>query len=494
MKSTFKPALLLMAGRMVAFATTFFVPIVLVRIFDQTEFGTYKQLFLIYGTLFTIVPCGMAESLFYFIPLAPEKGGRYAANSMIILTLLGLVCLWVLYYKAPYIARLLGNAALAPYIPWVGAFVMLSVMSAVLEIIMTSRKEFFLAASTYAISEMTRGAFLLLPVLIFRQLESLILGGVVFATLRLGLTIFYIAREFHWNISPDFPAFRAQLAYNLPFAAYALIEQFGSQFHQYAVSYHVSAAQFAIYAVGCLNIPLVELVHSPVSNVMMVRMTEEIRDGHPEAVLSIWHDTTRKLALIFFPLFGLLLTTAHEVIVFLFTEAYLASIPIFMVWSSTVLLPVIQTDGAMRVYAQTRFLLLVSIIKIVLIFSGISWFLAVFHLTGAALITIAAIWLVKVLSLARLKQLMRVRLSQLLPWKSLGLNAFISIAAGIMAATLKSHFDLSSLPLLLITGFAYAASYVVLALTLNLITQDERAALMAYWQRFWRHQAARQLT
>jgi len=490
MQSTFKPALLLIMGRMVAFAATFFIPIVLVRVFDQTEFGTYKQLFLVYGTLFTIIPCGMAESLFYFIPLAPEKAGRYAANSMIILTALGLICLSILYFEAPRVAQLLGNPALATYIPWIGAFVMLSIISSVLEIVMTSRKEFLLAASTYGLSEMAKGAFLLIPVLLFGELESLLVGAVIFASLRVCLTILYIAREFNWDIRPDLTMFKAQLGYNLPFAAYALIEHFGSQFHQYAVSYHVNAARFAIYAVGCLNIPLVELVHSPVSNVMMVRMTEEIREGRTQSVLSIWHDTTRKLALIFFPLFGVLLVTSREVIVFLFTEAYLASVPIFMIWASTVLLPVIQTDGAMRVYAQTRFLLVVSIIKIILIFSSISWFLWLFDLSGAALITIAAIWVVKALSLLRLKQLLEVRVMQILPWKSLALNAFITVAAGIMAAALKSQLGLSPLPLVFITGLAFAATYGVLAVTMNLITHDERTALVGYLQRFWRHEAA----
>ena len=45
--SVFKPALLLMSGRTLAFAATFFIPMVLARIFDPAQFGTYKQLFLV---------------------------------------------------------------------------------------------------------------------------------------------------------------------------------------------------------------------------------------------------------------------------------------------------------------------------------------------------------------------------------------------------------------------------------------------------------------
>src|SRR4051794_13629274 len=128
MNSTFKPALLLMGGRVLAFAVTFFIPVVLVRIFDQAEFGTYKQLFLVYGTLYTIAQIGMAESLFYFLPLAGDKGGRYAANAAIVLTAAGVVSLGLLTLEAPQVARLLGNPGLAPYIPYVGVYLLLTMI------------------------------------------------------------------------------------------------------------------------------------------------------------------------------------------------------------------------------------------------------------------------------------------------------------------------------------------------------------------------------
>ena len=70
--SSLKPALFLMSGRTVAFIATFFVPAVLARIFSQEEFGTYKQLFLVWATLSAAAQFGMAESLFYFLPLAPR--------------------------------------------------------------------------------------------------------------------------------------------------------------------------------------------------------------------------------------------------------------------------------------------------------------------------------------------------------------------------------------------------------------------------------------
>ena len=50
-ESTFRPAVLLMAGRALASIATLLIPVTLVRVFDQSEYGTYKQLFLVFTTL-----------------------------------------------------------------------------------------------------------------------------------------------------------------------------------------------------------------------------------------------------------------------------------------------------------------------------------------------------------------------------------------------------------------------------------------------------------
>ena len=74
------PELALTLGRSVGFAVSFFIPVVLVRMFDQTTFGSYKQLFLVFSTLYFIAQVGMAESLFYFVPQTAGRRGAYVGS------------------------------------------------------------------------------------------------------------------------------------------------------------------------------------------------------------------------------------------------------------------------------------------------------------------------------------------------------------------------------------------------------------------------------
>src|SRR5882762_3073530 len=92
-----RPAALLVTGRVVGLVASFAIGIVLARIFAPAAFGTYKQFFLLYGTLYGLAQLGMAESLYYFVPRNTARMPRYVCNALITLAAAGLACLGGLY-------------------------------------------------------------------------------------------------------------------------------------------------------------------------------------------------------------------------------------------------------------------------------------------------------------------------------------------------------------------------------------------------------------
>ena len=136
-------------------------------------------------------------------------------------------------------------------------------------------------------------------------------------------------------------------------------------------------------------------------------------------VLSAWHATVSKLALAFFPMVGLLLVNARELIVFLFTERYLASVPIFMIWTASFLFLAFPVDGVMRVRADTRFLLVLGAVKLAIIAASVGWFIGRFHLVGGVLVSLLAVVVGKSVALLRVRRHLNVRLTGLLPWTDL---------------------------------------------------------------------------
>jgi len=486
-ESTFKPALLLTSGRVVAFLFTFFIPVVLVRVFDPVDFGTYKQLFLIYTTIFYAAQFGMAESLYYFMPLNPALSSRYVVNSIAALAAAGVVCLGLISAGGFQLSHVLNNDAISRYALSLGIYTLLMMVSAVFEIAMIARKHYLWASATYAASDTLRAILLVLPVVFFRRLDWLMLGAVTYAFMRCVVLIVYLRNDFKGEMRVDWTCFRNQLRYAIPFGLAIVVGILQTNLHQYAVSHYFDAATFAIYAVGCLQIPIVDFIVTPASSVMMVRMSERIGQGRSDGLIAMWHDMSRKLALMFIPFMALLLLNAHNIIVLLFTERYLRSIPIFMIWSTAIVFATLPTDTVLRVFAQTRFLLILNIISLVLIAFGIRWFLFRFGLTGAVLITVVTAALSKSLALLRVKSLLRVPMRDLLPWSSLARILIAATAACIPTLVLQSQLRLPVLALLPINGVVYSSIFLALILVSGALTEDEVLSMTGWVQRISGH-------
>jgi O-antigen/teichoic acid export membrane protein len=459
-----RAALLLVAGRTVGFVAAFAIPVVLARTFDQAAFGTYKQLFLIYATFYGLAQLGAAESLYYFVPRSPDEAGRRVGNALVTLSLTGLACFTGLYLGRFAIAASLSNAALASELPLLGLFLGFMLIGAAFEIVMVSRKEHTSGAGVYAASDVVRTALFLVPAFVVGSLRSVLAGAVVFAGLRLVAMLAYFWREFGRGFRIDTTLWRSQLAYALPFALAVGIEVVQVNYHQWVVAARFDAATFAIYAVGCLQIPLIDLVYTSTCNVMMVRMAELARDGDvsaTNAVLSLWHDTTARLASIFFPLAAVLMLTAHSVIVLLFTASYVASVPVFLVWCLMLLPSAFAVDGVLRVYAQTRFLLVMNIVRLLIVAGLIGWFISTWGLIGAVLVTLAGTTIVKAAALVRIAKLMHVGFAEVLPWKRLAIQAACA-AAAVVPAWIVMRFVSPPFLAAAVGGTTYAVTFALL--------------------------------
>jgi len=478
-----KPALLIIAGRGAGFIAAFVTPLILVRMFDLDTFGTYKQWFLLYITLLTITQIGMSESLLYFLPRADAAAGRYVMNSVLFLGTMGAVAGLLLALSSDIIADWMNNPGLASLIPLLGFYLLLMQTSIGLETVMTARSSYRSAAITYAVTDVARAFFLIVPVLLVPSLRSLLYGAVAFGVLRLAYTIRYFWREFGADFRPDAACFGRQLAYALPFALYVVASMAQENLHQYAVAGLFDAATFALYAVGCLQIPVVDLITTTVGNVMMVGMTNAIHDGRETVVIDLWHQTVRRLALAFFPLTCLLLITARDLIVMLFTESYLASVPIFMVSLTAIVFAAIPIDGLLRVYAKTKTLLAINLLRVTMIALLIHWSITALGLIGAIFVTMLALAFGKAIGIFSAASLWHLGIRNVLPWRVLGLIAVLSLTAGLPALAVAYGLETNPFVRIVTVGTVYVFSYVVMATGLGLLSVQERAALSELWGR-----------
>ena len=231
-------------------------------------------------------------------------------------------------------------------------------------------------------------------------------------------------------------------------------------YHQYVVGGMFDPETFAIYATACMTIPLVDLIMTSTTSVMMVKMAETSAD-HREA-LGLFQDTVSRLAFLIAPVAVGLVVLAQPFILTLYTDKFAASVPIFMVWALTIVPAIFAVDAFLRVYAQTRFLLVMNLVRLGFVAALITWFIGAFGLPGAVLVTLAGTVAAKALGLVRIAKLLQVRIADVLPWWTL---ARIGARAGVAASPAWSvAFVLAEVPWLafIAGGAVYGTTYLVL--------------------------------
>lgn len=457
--STTRGAITLTAGRAVGFALAFAIPIVLARHLTQDEFGTYKYVFLLWGTL-GFLQLGMAESLYYFLPQSPDQAGRSVANAVVTLAGAGMVAGVVLAVMPGTLAGWLGNPGVTTYLPLVGGFLALTLVSAPFEIVMVARKRHGIAALTYAGFDALKALLLIVPAIIARDIRPLLLGAIIFGAVRVAIMLVYLGREFGAGLRPSRFMWRAQWAYAIPFTAAVILEVLQLNLHQYYVAARADAATFAIYSVGCMQVPLVDLIAMSAANVMMVRMGDSLREG--TSVLRLWHAAVERLALVLVPFVVALVITARELIATLYTPVYLPSVPIFVISALLIALSALPVDGTLRVYAATRFLIVMNVIRLAITVALIGWAFRRYGLEGAIATTVIAQIVAKGAALVRIGQLLHVKVGQVLPWRSLaGISTAALISAGPALWT-RAHLTTAPLVAGAIIAVVYGLTYAAL--------------------------------
>jgi len=275
--------------------------------------------------------------------------------------------------------------------------------------------------------------------------------------------LWMLRRDIVTGFRPQLSLWRVQLTYALPFALAVGVEIVQANFHQYVVATRVDAATFAIFAVGILQMPLVDIIATSTASVMMVKISAG-GDRDTRAVLALWHDTVVRLSLVVFPLVAFMLIAARDLIVLVFTEAYAASVPIFQLSTIAILPACLCVDAVLRAHAQTRVLLVLNLVRLAVVAGLIGGFLTVFGLRGAVAATLCATVLARALGLARIARLLNVRVVELLPWRQLTTTAVLAALAALPALWVHRVMPNTGAVALVIVATVYGITFMGLNL------------------------------
>lgn len=469
-------------GRTLSFVFGFALPLLLVRTLSQIEFGLYKQVFLFISTAMMLLPLGFHMSAFYFLPREEDRKHQIVLN--ILLFYLFVACsaglaivLW------PGLLRALFNSEEMPsFAPQIALVVITWVVASFLEYVAIANQEVRLSTVLTTATNLTKSGLLIAAALLFGSVEKLIDAAIIQGVLQVIILLVYLRSRFYgfWR-SFEWPAMQKQLSYALPFGVASMLLWAQSDMHNYFVAHLFGPANYAIYAIGCFQIPLIIILNESVGFVMVSRVSLLQKGGRLRDITELTARMIRKLSAACLPLYVFLLVMGHEFITVLFTERYVASWPIFAVYLTMIPLSMAVNayDPIVRAYAEQRyFLLRLRLILFLMLFATLWFGTQKLGMVGVIAVVVGTALIERIIMVGRMASILEVTWKDVLLLKDVAKLAAAAAAAGIIIAFVRHLVDAKPLALLAICGVVFSIGYVGFALLFGVLTVDERGILL----------------
>lgn len=432
-------AAVLAVGAMFSQAATLASLVVLTRLVSKPELGGYQQLWLIYGILSPFLVGGLPTALLYFLPRARsrEDASKWVRDSYLILCCFGLASSLGVLLLRHQIAAALNNAALSRALLFYVPYPFFAFLTAAMPSALVASGRARLASALNA----TNGAVTVLVVVAAAAISpsttslaaGLSLSAAVVALVSTASVVraLRIRRPVVWRSV----AWRPLLTYGLPLALTQLAGMLGFQFDRLVVSNRFAPGDYAVYAVGAIEVPIAIVVQQAVNAVLVPALSRLHAEGGLSELVRQWQAAMRKTSLVVLPLFAFLVVMAGDVIGVLYGAKFGGSVPIFRAYLFLMPLRMATYGLITQAIGRTGINLSASLVML-----GTNVALAIglvfpLGLLGPAISTPLAMLATVVYYLIRLRAVLSLRLGELLPWRLLTVNLTISLvcAAPLLA-------------------------------------------------------------
>lgn len=480
---------MLAAARILAFAMTIPLPLVLVRTLDQSEFGLYKQVFQIMMTVLALTGLGINMSVLYFLPRNPDKKPQIALNVLAFYAVIGsVVALFFALYPG-WVTVIFKGDGLVPHVPLLGVAILLWLLSTVLEVVAVADNDIRSASAFIIILQLAKSALMMGAAVLFGSVHAIVIAAIVQGAVQCLIMFWYLHRRLgrFWGTF-DWPLFKDQIANALPFGIGALAYGTQSDLHNYFVSHYFDPDQFAIYAVGCFQLPLLGMLLDSVISVLLPEVARREAKADYEGIIALWAAAIRKLALFFVPVYVLLFVVRHEFITTLFTKTYVTAAPIFAINLLNILLYVCVPTSILRSFDELKYFRLK--LSLVMIPSGAAAIYAGIH-TAGLVGAITAVVIVQTLDLGIVMLAIARRLkmspAHVLRFAPVLRTVAAAAVAGVSAFAVRLAFaGWPPLITLVVCSSVFLTVWVLAALVTGAVTPSEQAEMRGTVVKFYR--------
>jgi len=472
-------AAIISIGRVITKLTEFICGLIVVRLLTKGDYGTYRQVWLVYSTLSGILLLGIPRSIYYFVPtLSEDKKRTFIIQTILILAGIGLFTSSIIFLSSSHIARYFHNPEIARYLRIFSIYIFFSLGIAYFMNYIYSQKKFRLGTIIGIISQLLLSTCVLVSLIIGGKLETVFYTLGIFMAFKYVLYLVYILRKTR-PIGPfwDRQLLVKQLKYSLPLGVTSMIWMISRRIDRFIVSFFTSPSVFAVFAVGAVEIPLINILNESVNTVLRVKFAELYKKRDFKEIVRIWHGSIKKQALLYMPLFCFLFMFSEQFVTFLYTDRYVESTLFFRIYLFLLPIRVATYTIILTSTGKTRSVLYISLLHVVsnIILSIIS--VKLIGIIGPAIVSVVVAVLASIYALSITKVNFKLSFRDLFPFKMLLKIMGLAVLAAVCAYPVKILFT-SKWQMLLLGFICYGAAYLFVCFKSKIIDERDKKLIL----------------
>ncbi len=362
-----KKSLTIYLAKMAGYGFRLIVPIFLSRILSTSDFGQYRQFFLMEITISTIFQLGVDQALYYFIPRDEENAGAYFLNSLLLnLLIFSTVFAAIRIFSESFSSAL--NMPLFLEFYWYLLFYVIAVMLNASVSAYLIARQFVKEAAVFQVGGQLLISLAILGfALTFRNLEAVFLGLVVAGIINLLAILIYVQLKFHgFRAKKYFFGVWTQIKYGLMLGAGGALWVLQARVHELFVSRYYGPEGFAIYSTGCTQIPIVEFYLQSVAVVSLGQFAVMEKNNDWEGIRALWNNILTSLFAIAIPGVIFLLLISEPLITTMFPPEYSGAVVIFRINTLVKLCMIWNAQLVLRAMDRNDIILWVNLVVMII--------------------------------------------------------------------------------------------------------------------------------
>jgi len=258
----------------------------------------------------------------------------------------------------------------------------------------------------------------------------------------------------------DFLKVKQQLKFVLPIGLSTIVSILIVKIDQLMISNLYPVDQFAIYSIGTLDIPFINIITVSTMTVLMPILVREYKSNNRDNFVVKWNESIIHIASIIYPIILFFIINSNEVITTIYTEKYAQSSPIFRIYMFRLFVKVTLFGHVIIALGKPKAILAISIITLFINLIANFIFIQLFGFHGPALATVISAFAISACQFIYISKKLEVSILRIWQWSKLLIVTSFSFMIAILSRSLK-FIPMNTIVYLVMSGLIFFMGYFI---------------------------------